>query len=47
MIEFFKHILGICGDGWHPNIFHFLITGAGIFPFIKYKLKEFYDKSKS
>ena len=20
MIEFIKHILGICGDHWHPNI---------------------------
>ena len=20
MIEFIKHILGICGDHWHPNV---------------------------
>tara|TARA_R110001599_G_scaffold255374_1_gene455479 strand:- start:3384 stop:3557 length:174 start_codon:yes stop_codon:yes gene_type:complete len=20
MLEFFKHVLGICGDHWHPNI---------------------------
>ena len=21
MLEFFKHVLGICGDHWHPNIY--------------------------
>jgi len=21
MVEFFKHIFGICGEHWHPNIF--------------------------
>jgi len=20
MIEFFKHLIGLCGDHWHPNV---------------------------
>jgi len=30
MLELFKHIFGICGDHWHPNVF----TAIASSPFI-------------
>ena len=30
MIEFIKHILGFCGEHWHPNIW----TVTSVSPFI-------------
>ena len=40
MIEFIKHILGICGDHWHPNIWTALAGSpliASTFYYIKCK----------
>lgn len=28
MIEFLKHLFGLCGEHWHPNIFHVLLGGV-------------------
>ena len=25
-MEFIKHLLGFCGEHWHPNIFTILLT---------------------
>ena len=44
MIEFLKHLLGICGEHWHPNIFTILLSGVGfsqIFLYIKFKIKSY------
>ncbi len=30
MIEIFKHVLGVCGDHWHPNAF----TAIASSPFV-------------
>jgi len=30
MAEFIKHALGICGDHFHPNIWHLLLGGVGL-----------------
>ena len=30
MIDFLRHLLGFCGEYWHPNIFHVLIGGSSI-----------------
>tara|TARA_Y100000385_G_C12580251_1_gene420150 strand:+ start:117 stop:266 length:150 start_codon:yes stop_codon:yes gene_type:complete len=49
MVEFVKHFLGICGEHWHPNIFHFIAGGLGAIPmflYIKNKIKN-YGKGKS
>ncbi len=50
MIEFIKHMLGICGEHWHPNIFTILISGFGLstpFYYIIVKLKSYRNESKS
>mgnify|MGYP003628243088 FL=1 len=30
MIEVIKHTLGLCGEHYHPNIWHLLLGGFGI-----------------
>jgi len=30
MIEIIKHMFGICGEHFHPNIFTFILSGFGI-----------------
>jgi hypothetical protein len=43
MIETIKHLFGVCGEHWHPNIFTFLAGTVAFLPgfsFIKYKLKR-------
>ena len=42
MIEALKHIFGLCGDHWHPNIWTMAAGGFGlvpIFSYLKFKLK--------
>ena len=48
MIEFIKHAFGICGEHFHPNIWHLFIGGFGIttifsyiIVYIKCKFKAF------
>lgn len=36
MVEALKHIFGICGDHWHPNIWTMLAGGFGFVPFFSY-----------
>lgn len=36
MIEALKHIFGICGDHWHPNIWTMLAGGFGFVPIFSY-----------
>ena len=40
MIEFFRHVLGFCGEHWHPNIW----TAAASSPIIASTI--YYVKSK-
>jgi len=50
MVEFIRHALGLCGEHWHPNIWTFLLGGFGLqqsFSYIKYKINEYGNKSKS
>ena len=40
MIEFVKHVLGLCGEHWHPNLLTIIASGFGLLPaleYIKYK----------
>ena len=43
MIEIVKHVTGVCGDHWHPNIWTVLastpIIGSTLY-YIKYKIKS-------
>ena len=36
MIELLKHVLGICGDHWHPNIWTTAASAPIIAPTIYY-----------
>lgn len=50
MIEALKHMLGICGEHWHPNIFSILIGGTGFtlaFQSIRFKVRSFFKKEKN
>jgi len=41
MIEFLKHFFGICGEHWHPNIFHVLfgsVSFASLWLWVKSKI---------
>jgi hypothetical protein len=41
MVEILRHLLGLCGEHWHPNIFTisiFLLGGAEALLYIQYKL---------
>lgn len=43
MVEFLRHLFGLCGEHSHPNFFTIFATlfgGAGIFYYIKYKFKQ-------
>jgi|9_EtaG_2_1085328.scaffolds.fasta_scaffold44072_3 type IV secretory pathway TrbL component len=45
MIEFIKHISGLCGEHWHFNIWHLLgYSGSIVFLFytLKIKIKNFF-----
>jgi len=50
MIEFIKHILGICGDHWHPNVWTAL-AGSPIIAttvhYIKCKCGGFFNHKKN
>jgi hypothetical protein len=40
MVEFFKHLFGVCGDGHaHPNIWMLLGLGGTYLYIIKHKVK--------
>ena len=42
MIETLRHIFGLCGDHWHPNIWTFVAGGFGLMPifsYIKFRIK--------
>ena len=48
MAEIFRHISGMCGEHFHPNIWHLLVGGFGIstilsyiFLYIKCRFKAF------
>jgi hypothetical protein len=50
MVEVLKHMLGICGEHWHPNVFTFIISGVGSLPiitYIRYKILSYTRKSKA
>ena len=36
MLEFFKHVLGICGDHWHPNIWTAVASTPIVAPIVYY-----------
>jgi len=47
MIEFGKHLIGICGEHWHPNIWTFLYSSPALlatFYYIRYKYKKYLKK---
>ena len=39
MIEIVKHTLGLCGDHWHPNIWH-LVYASPMLSYCIYWLKD-------
>ena len=48
-MEIIRHISGMCGEHFHPNIFTFILSGFGsapIFSYIYIKLKS-YGESQS
>lgn len=36
VVEFFKHVFGICGDHWHPNVWTFVASTPIVGPVIFY-----------
>lgn len=47
MVEFIRHLLGVCGEHWHPNLLNlsvFLLGITWIISYIKYKIKIVYGK---
>jgi|TARA_S200002703_G_C3624714_1_gene191834 hypothetical protein len=36
MAEIIRHISGMCGEHFHPNIWHLLLGGAGITTILSY-----------
>lgn len=44
MVEIIKHMLGLCGEHYHPNLFTLLLSGVGSIPILSYiyfKVKSF------
>lgn len=36
MIEVIKHILGLCGEHYHPSVINIFTVGVGSYPVISY-----------
>ena len=36
VIEFFKHVFGICGDHWHPNVWTLVASAPIVGPMVYY-----------
>jgi len=36
MAELLRHISGMCGEHFHPNIFHLLLGGVGVTTILSY-----------
>ena len=36
IIEFIKHVLGICGDHWHPNVWTVVASAPIVGPMVYY-----------
>lgn len=43
MMEFLRHIFGLCGEHWHPNIFTILFGATAIYrgaQYLMYRIRE-------
>ena len=36
MMEILRHMLGICGEHWHPSILSIFVSGMGLSTYIYY-----------
>lgn len=43
MIEFVKHILGLCGEHWHPNLLTIIASGFGLLPVLEYLKYKYFN----
>ncbi len=46
MIEFIKHLLGVCGEHSHPTIWTFLLGGVSFSTMWYYIVSKFRKKSE-